>query len=283
MEFRSSRRDPRLRHVCAASASALALFLSFPGAGHAAEELRIGGTGSGLGTMRLLSSAFAKQNPGVNANVVESLGTSGGLKALAKAAIEVAVISRPLKEDERKRGLAHFEYGRSPFVFAVSARSSKVTEVRLAQIADIYAGRLKQWPDRSEARVVLRPAGDGDTDLLKSMSPAIRQAVSAAEARPGVPIAVNDQEAADDIEKIPGAVGPMTLALIVSEKRPLRALKLDGVEPTAGNAASGAYPYVKRLFLVTRDKPAPVAQRFVAFVQSAAGREILTRNGHWVP
>lgn len=275
---------PELRHVqrYAAAASVLMLLWFYPGPGITAEELKIGGTGSGLGTMQLFAEALAGKNPGINGTVVPSLGTSGGLRALAKGAIDIAVISRPLKEGELKQGLKQYEYGRSPFVFAVSAKS-KAREITLAQMADIYAGRMSKWPDGSNIRVVLRPAGDGDTDLVKNMSPAIRQALAQAESRPGVPFAVNDQEAADDIERIPGAIGPITLALVLSEKRPLKALRLDGVEPTVKNAAAGAYPHHKRMFLVTVARPSPAAQRFVAFVQSPAGREILARNGHWIP
>jgi ABC-type molybdate transport system substrate-binding protein len=49
------------------------------------------------------------------------------------------------------------------------------------------------------------------------------------------------------------------------------------------NAASGAYPHYKRLFLVTGAKGSAAVARFVAFVQSPAGRKILTANGQWIP
>ena len=69
----------------------------------------------------------------------------------------------------------------------------------------------------------------------------------------------------------------------MSEKRALRALKLDGKEPTLTNLASGAYPYHKRLFLVTGAKRSAAVERFIAFVRSPAGRKILAGSGHWVP
>ncbi len=77
--------------------------------------------------------------------------------------------------------------------------------------------------------------------------------------------------------------GPSSLALIVSEKRKLRALKLDGKEPSLANLANGAYPYYKRLFLVTGRQPSAVAENFAAFVKSPAGRKILAANGSGVP
>lgn len=147
---------------------------------------------------------------------------------------------------------------------------------------DIYAGKLEQWPDGSKLRLVLRPLGDSDSEVIKNISPAMREAKSAAEQRKGMVFTVTDQETASAIEKIPGALGPSTLALLVAEKRALKALALDGVVPSAQNVGNGSYPLVKQFLLVTSAKTPPDAQAFIAFVGSAMGREILLQTGHWV-
>ena len=264
-----------------ACAIALALLLGSSG-GAAAEEFKIGGTGTALGTMQLLAAEFTATNPDIRVTTVPNLGSGGSIKAVFAGAIGLAVTSRPTNESERKLGAVEIEYARTPFVFAVSTKS-KITAITARELADIYAGRKVTWADGSLVRIVLRPASDIDTEMIKNISPAIRQGLAAAEARPGVRFAVNDQDAANDLEKVPGAIGPSSLALIVSEKRALRALKLDGREPTPMNAASGAYPYYKRLFLVTGAKRPAAVERFVAFVQSPAGRKILAGNGQWIP
>ena len=260
---------------------ALALLL-VSSAAAAAEDFKIGGTGAALGTMHLLAEAFTAANPDIRITTVPSLGSGGSIKAVAAGAIGLAVTSRPMNESERKLGAVETEYARTPFLFAVSTKS-KVTAITSRELADIYAGKKVTWADGSVVRIVLRPASDIDTELVKNISPAIRQGIAAAEARPGVQFSVNDQDAADDLERIPGAIGPSSLALIVSEKRALRAVKLDGRDPTPANAASGAYPYYKRLFLVTGAKRSAAVERFIAFVQSSAGRKILAANGHWIP
>lgn len=221
-------------------------------------------------------------NPDIRVAIAPSLGSGGSIKAVVAGAIGLAVTSRPMSESERKLGAVETEYARTPFVFAVSTRS-RVTAITSGELADIYAGKRVNWADGSPVRIVLRPASDIDTEMVRNISPAIRLGLAAAEARPGVRFSVNDQDAADDMEKIPGAIGPGSLALIVSEKRALRALTLDGRDPTPMNAASGAYPYYKRLFLVTGAKRVPAVARFVAFVQSPAGRKIITSNGQWIP
>jgi phosphate transport system substrate-binding protein len=141
---------------------------------------------------------------------------------------------------------------------------------------------MSQWPDGTPIRLVLRPVGDADSDLVKEISPAMRAAHTLAEQRPGMLFSVTDQETADDMEKIPGALGPSTMALLLSEKRALRALPLDGVEPDAGALASGRYPLVKTMYVVIDAKPSPVVQDFMAFIRSPAGKQILMRTGHWV-
>lgn len=254
----------------------------FAGEATAAEEIKIGGTGTALGTMRLLADTFSKQNPDVKVTVLPSLGSGGGIKAAAKRAVDIAVSSRPLKEDERRLGLMESEYARTPFVFAVSTKS-KVTAITTGQIADLYAGRTQTWPDGSRIRLVLRPVGEADTDQIKKMAPAIAEALIHAEKIPGTPFALTDQDAASTIERIPGAFGPTTLALIKSEDRSLRALELNGVAATVQNAAGGRYPHYKRLYAVTHAKQAAAVQRFIAFLRSPAGVEILVRNGHWTP
>jgi len=275
----SMHRDPsRRRRACAI---ALALLLGYSG-GAAAEEFKLGGSGAALGTMQRLAEEFTAGNPDIRITSVPSLGSGGGIKAVVAGAIGLAVTSRPMNESERKLGAVEMEYARTPFVFAVSTQS-KVTAMTSGELADIYAGRRVTWADGSPVRIVLRPASDVDTEMVRNISPEIRSGLAAAEARPGVRFSVNDQDAANDLERIPGAIGPSSLALIVSERRALRALKLDGREPTPTNAASGAYPYYKRLFLVTGAKRSAAVERFVAFVRSPAGRKILAGNGQWIP
>jgi phosphate transport system substrate-binding protein len=248
----------------------------------AAEEIRIGGTGNALGTMRLLGDAFGKRNPDIKVTVLPSVGTSGAVVAVPKGALDIGLSTRPLTVEERKLGAIAVEYARTPLVFAVST-NTRVSALTLDQIADIYSGKIVDWPDGSQIRPILRQATEDNTRQVKHLSPAIDKALSEAEQRPGMPFATNDQEGADKIEGIPGALGVTTLSLINSESRRLRALTLNGVEPTASNGASGKYPHVKRFFLITRSDPSAAVQRFIAFMQSPDGREILIRAGNWIP
>lgn len=247
-----------------------------------AQPVRVGGTGAALGTMNVLGQAYAKTRPLASVLVLPSMGSGGGIKAVLAGAIQIAVSSRPVSEAESKAGAVAFEYGRTPFVFATAA-ASKVSSITTQDLVDFYSGKVGEWPDGSKLRLVLRPIGDSDSEIIKGMSAAMRDAKSAAEQRKGMIFTVTDQETASAIEKTSGALGPSTLALLLSEKRALKALALDGVVPSAQTISSGSYALYKPMLIVTGPKTSPEAQAFVAFVRSAAGREILRQNGHWIP
>ena len=246
-----------------------------------AQDLRIGGTGAALGTVQLLAQAYAKTAPGAKLTVLPSMGSGGGIKAVLAGAVQIGLSSRPLSDAEVKAGAVAVEYGRTPFVFATAA-ANKVAGITTQNLVDFYAGTIDTWPDGARLRLVLRPIGDSDSETIKAMSPAMRDAKSAAEQRKGMVFTVTDQETASAVEKIAGALGPSTLALMLSEQRALKALALDGVVPSGQTIANGSYPLHKPLLLVTGPKSPPEAQAFVGFVRSAAGREILQQTGHWV-
>lgn len=241
-----------------------------------AETIRVGGTGSGLGLLQKLALQYAKQEPGFQAIVVPSLGSSGGLKAAAHGAIDLAVSSRPLSPEEES-GTPAVLIGQTAFVLATA--KAGVQGLALTQLAEMYSGRQVRWPDGQPVRLVLRQASDVDTLLLARLSPAMKLAVDAAMAREGMIIALTDQDAVDVLERVPGTIGPTTQALLLSEGRRLAALAIDGLVPTVAHVASGRYPWAKPLLLVPRPGAPPVVHRFVAWVASDGARRLLAEYG----
>lgn len=246
-----------------------------------AETIRLGGTGSAMGTMQRLGQAYQKLDPSFTLEVVPNLGSTGGLKALRGGATQLAAISRPLKPDELAAGLQGVDYGRTPFVLATSKPG--VQGLSLRDVADLYAGRRTQWADGAPVRLVLRPASDGDSAQLAMFSDDVKAALALALGREGMVIGLTDQEAVDAIERLPGALGTASMALLLSERRRAVPLAIDGVEPTLANLASGRYPHAKTMTLVMRPDAAPATRNFVAFVTSEPGRKLLAEMGHLPP
>ena len=241
--------------------------------------IKIGGTGTALGSFKELGKAFKKIHPDVNIVILPSLGSGGGIKAVNEGALDIGLSSRPLKDTEQQQGTAAVEYARTPFVF-VTAQKSERFNFTLQDIAKIISGETKKWPDGTAIRLVLRPEADMDTVLQKGMSPEMDKSVTKALSQEGMIIAATDQESADAVEKIRGAIGTSTLAQIISEKRALNTITLKGVVPDMKNLANGSYKYYKTLYIVTGPKSGLAARDFIEFINSGKGRLILEKTGH---
>lgn len=246
-----------------------------------AETIKVGGTGNALGTMTLIANAYNKLNPNIQVTVLPSIGSSGGIKAIPSGAIDIGLSSRPLKESESKMGIQAIEYARTPTVIAVSNLST-IDDISIHQLIDIYTGKLLNWPDGMLIRPILRQPGDDNTMQLKVLSPALKKAVEIADNRLGLLFAATDQETVDKIQKIPGSFGVTSLALIISEKRPLRALTLNGVVATPETITSGLYPMVKHFYIILPAVIEASTQDFIQFIKSSDGAAILVQNGHFV-
>lgn len=230
--------------------------------------------------MRLLAAAYQKINPDTNIVVLPSIGSSGAVKAVPRGKIDIGLSSRPLKGKEADSGIIAVEYACTPTVLAVSNNQDD-DAITIDQLVDIYSGKLTKWPNGSLIRPVIRQADDDNTRQLKQLSPALENAVNFAEKRTGLLFASTDQETVDKIEKTPGSLGVTSLALILSEKRSIHALKLNGVEPTPESCISGDYPLIKRFyFILPREIPAHVTA-FLDFIKSPAGKSILEKNGNY--
>jgi phosphate transport system substrate-binding protein len=259
----------------------LGIALALASTARADPVVRISGTGSGVGGMQLLADAFMQAHPGTRVEVLPALGSGGGISALIAGKLDLSVTNRPPnpKELAENATLRATEYARTPFVIAVH-RDLGVTSLTASALAALYADGPATYPNGKRARPVMRLNDSTDTSLLKSFAPEVASAVDAASARRGMLNANTDSEAADMVEKVPGAFAVSTLAQIESERRPLVALSIDGKVPSAANLMTGHYPYFKSLFLVASAQSGATAQQFAAFVGSPAARKLLSMHGH---
>jgi len=244
----------------------------------AAQPVAVSGTGSSLSSIKLLSEPFMKGNPQVRIDVLPALGTTGAVKAVLAGKLDIGVGGRPLKEEERKGGVVAVPYARVPFVFGVH-RGVKTTGITLREAAAIYAGKKTAWDDGSPIRLILRPEGESDLEILRGMSKEMAAAVNIALRRKGMIYAMNDQESADAIERTPGAFGAVTLTMVTLGNRSIRVLPLDGVLPTGKSLNDGIYPHSKDFFFITGKATSGAARSFIEFARSRDGAAILSRAG----
>lgn len=262
----------------------LILSLQLPVAGGVAQTedyrgtIKIGGTGGAYGVMSQVAAAFQKRYPQIHIDFSPNLGSTGGIKAVLAGVLDVGLCARPLTAEELRQGAVAVEYGRTPLILITSHKGGAIN-FTLKQIASLYLGEINTYADGAPIRLILRPRSDSNTSFLLGLSPEIAAAVLKAQAREGMVVAVTDQDNANALEKIKGAIGWMTLAQLISEKRALTPLAIENIMPSLETFSSGVYPYYKPFSVVIRPNPTKVIKFFLEFLTSAAGREILFNNG----
>jgi phosphate transport system substrate-binding protein len=244
----------------------------------AGEIVRINGTGAGLDAMRPLIAAYQKSRPGTTFSMTKPLGSSGALRALMSGALDIAVTSKPLTPVEIEGGAVIKRFGKTPLAI-VTGETVPVIDVTTKELEDIYSGVVNRWSNGEMVRVVLRPLGDIDTLILRSLSPGMDEAITKANRRHGMIVAVTDPESNEMVGKTPGSIGTSGLSGILAGKVSLRTLTLNGIKPGLKTLRNGTYPLAKELHFAVTRKLSPAASGFLDFVYSAKGRAIAEKYG----
>jgi len=240
------------------------------------DGLRMAGSGSNLPITRALSSSFSLAES-QHAVVHASIGSGGGIQALLDGVIDIALVSRPLREGEREQGLVAIPYARVPVVVAVH---SSVPDARItrAGLVEIFDGTRRTWSDGSRIVVLQRERGDSSHTAVDRVVPAFAEANEQAYLATRWRVLYRDDAMREALADTSGAIGLFGEGAIPSSL-PIKALAIDDVVPSPETVRSGAYPFYKDFAFVTRGPPAGQAAAFIAFVLSPAGRSIMAANG----
>ncbi|WP_439598061.1 substrate-binding domain-containing protein [Falsiroseomonas sp.] len=227
----------------------------------AAEPLVIGGSGPVLAAARLL----VEGQPG--AEVLDSLGTRGGLQALRDGTIQLALFARPPNAEERAAGMQALHLGDSPLVAATRAGPAPPAPIEIASLMGLMDGSRPNWPDGRPVTVIRRTAPEIDNAELASVSPEMAAAVQAMLARPGPRTARTAQNNGEAIEREAGTLGFITLGQAMTERRQIAQV------PVQGLADGRDWLVMKRFFVAhMADATAPVVAlaRRMAWEQGGA-------------
>lgn len=239
--------------------------------------VRVGGTGMALAAMQQLGDSLTALEPSLRVEVLPSLGTPGGLRALNERAIDVAIVGRALKPEETAKGATEAGCLTTALVFASSHPAP--SGLNKADLPGLYTSASPVWPDGRPLKVLLRARAGSENGYLAAAIPGMAAALETAYARPGVPVATTDQDNAELALQTAGSLAIMTLLQIRAERLDLRALALDGVLATNETLANKTYAFPVRICVVLLADPTPAAAKFVAHLWSTTGRALLEQLG----
>lgn len=247
----------------------------------AAETVRVGGTGIGLAFMRQAGERLAAAEASFRTEILPSLGTNGGLKALAAGELDVALSARPMKPEETSKGLREAHCVTTALIFASSRPDP--AGITAARLPSLYAEAEPTWPDGTPLKVILRARSGSENPYLAEKVPALGDALAAAYKRTGMPVGSTDQENADIAERTAGSFAIMTLMQLRTEKLKLHPVAFDGVRPSPASIADGSYPMPIRLCLVLPASSTAGAATLIRFLVTPEGRTLTEAAGAQAP
>lgn len=209
----------------------------------------------------------------------EYTGSGAGLESLVGGKTDIGNASRALKDGEKDSGAVE-NIVAIDGIAVITHTSNTVSNLTSQQLTDIYTGKITNWKDlggADEAIVVLgREAGSGTRGAFEELLDVADQCAYAQELDSTGGVLAK-------VASTPGSIGYVSLDVVDDT---VKALSLDGVEPTEENIVAGSYklsrPFVMAT-LGTVDEQNDLVKTWFGFVQSDAGKAVTTAMGLILP
>ena len=227
-------------------------------------EIRIEGSSTLLPLVRHAAHHFTLET-GIPVTVIGG-GGGKGVEAVLEGRAPIGMVSRPLEAEETAKlkawpvacdAIALILHGESPLKNLTSAQVKGLFSGAIRNFAELGAPPMEVVPIIKERGRSTRSVFD-HFFALDRISPRASRISTHVEAL--VLVASN-----------PAAVGYASVAVVERAQKAgvaLTVASLDGVAPTRENIASGRYPLVRKLNLVTGPAPSEEVRRFLDYMTS---------------
>lgn len=260
---------------CAVSAFLAGLLL--PSSGFAGEVV-VSGTGMALKLLERVGTSLQAENPDVIVNVLPSMGSGGGLKALADGVLDLSLSARALKAAEKEAGLEEKYCFSTPLVFATQREN--MADVPLSRLNEIYSSPSPYWPNGVPLKVIMRAQSGSEHPYLAGKIDGLDKSFALARSRPDVVLGMTDQQNLDIAEKMFGSFAITTMLQIATEDRKVVPVSVDGVQPGPDTLADSSYPFSMTICVVgrkmIRGQDAPL---LLEYLESDAGTKLVRDAG----
>ncbi|RJX35131.1 MAG: phosphate ABC transporter substrate-binding protein [Desulfurivibrio sp.] len=246
-------------------------------AGPAEKTLVICGSGDSQNLLRQLAKAYEQSHAGVHLDVPDSIGSGGGIKAVAAGKCDLGRVARPLKKKEQDLRLAYLLFADSPVVFAVNSSVRGISSISSGQVVGIFSGAITRWSEiggpPEKIYVANREKGDSSRTIIEKQLPGF-----AAIDKPVGQILYTTQENVAAINRYKHTIGYASLSEAGNQPN-LVLLRLDNVAPDRENVRRKRYKLVAPFGLVWKDPPDQEVKNFIDFLYSPAAEKIMADHG----
>jgi phosphate transport system substrate-binding protein len=218
-----------------------------------------------------LAERYLAIHPDASVNV-QGGGSAVGIQAALSGAAQIGMADLVQLPDEAKT-LTATVVARDGIAIVVHP-ANPVPGLTAAQAREVFTGRITNWKDLggpdATIRVICREEGSGTRRSFDKL------VLGGDRVSPNALFQNSNGTAREAVASDPNAIGYVSIGL-VNDK--VKALLWDGVAATNADVSNGTYPLARPIYFLTRGEPAPLVKRFIDFVLSPEGQQILGTEG----
>jgi len=228
------------------------------------------------------AESFQEDNPDTTV-LVSGLGSSAGIEAVSTGTSDIGTSSRDLKEEEASLGLTDIPVAFDGIAVIVNP-SNPVSGLTIAQLQAIYAGEITNWNEvggeERDIDLVNRDEASGTREAFKK----IVMGEDAKFDRSAVVLPGTGQ-VRDVVSRSEGAIGYISVGFVEARfsSAAVKALPIDGVEPSEETVASKEYPIARTLHFFTKGEAVGLAKRYIDYVLSDEVQQGVVIDAGFVP
>jgi phosphate transport system substrate-binding protein len=261
----------------------LALLAFAPAMGRAAEDVRYSGS-STIG-QSILDAGGARRafeaKTGIKVTKLDVPGSGKGVEELVAGRVNVAGASRPIKADEKAKKVLGTIIGYDAVAVFVN-KDNPVNDLSQEQLKGIFTGKITNWKEvgGKDAPIAVNTEIQGAKRATMEMFN--EMVMDKAPYAPGFKQIDLPRDQIIEVARNPNGIGTPSLGLLAAVPPDLRgkvkAIAVDGIEPTAENIQSGAYLISRPLNLATIGPPQGAVKAFIDFMLSSDGQAIVGKS-----
>lgn len=221
-----------------------------------------------------LSESFMEKYPNVTVTA-EFVGSGAGIEAVSNGTADIGNSSRNLKDEEKAGGVAENIVAIDGIAVVVDGANT-VEDLTKQQLSDIYEGKITNWKDAggNDAPIVVigRESGSGTRSAFEELLKLEDMCKYSNELDSTGAVMAK-------VASTPGAIGYVSLDVLDDT---VKAVKLEGAEPTEENIKAGSYFLSRPFVMATKgdiSEQNELVKALFDYIYSDEGAEIVKSVG----
>jgi len=219
-----------------------------------------------------LSEAYMEEHGNIKVTY-NPTGSSSGIQAVSEGRCDIGLASRDLKEEE-KADLTGTVVAIDGIGIIVNP-DNPAADLTVEQVGKIYTGEIKNWKEvgGADAPIVCigREAASGTRDGFEEVTGTKDKCKYSQELT----------STGDVVQTVSGNPNAIGYASVAALNESVKAVRIEGVEPTTDAIQSGEYKVQRNFVLVTKKDASlsQAAQDFFDFATSSQADSLITKAG----